>query len=75
MEKQVPSIGRIVVFENPNNNGAPSAAIIVAVNNEENVNLVAWDSIGNQSAFTSVSIGEGLGRWNWPKYVAPKKVD
>lgn len=65
---QKPSKGRIVMFHNPHSNSI-DAAMIVAVHSDTSVNLVSWNEGGTATTFTSVSLGEGSGRWNWPTKV------
>lgn len=68
--KQKPSIGRIVHFNRKSGDTVvQEPALIVAVHNDECVNLVAWNSGGTQNTETSVLLGEGEGRWNWPARV------
>jgi hypothetical protein len=65
MEKQKPSLGRIVKFHNPHS-GKIEPALIVAVHSDENVNLVSWNEFGTQNTHQSVTLGEGPDRWHWP---------
>ena len=45
------------------------AALIVHVHSDMRVNLVVWDEYGNQTARTSVGMGEGRHQWRWPPQV------
>lgn len=63
---QKPTLGRIVHY---NNAGTIEPGLIVAVHNDECVSLVTWNSGGTSSSRSSVAMGEGEGRWNWPARV------
>lgn len=54
---QKPSVGRIVHFQECN------AAIVVAVNEDESLNLVGWENDGTQ-VFVP-----GATNWHWPERV------
>lgn len=64
MENKKPTIGRIVRFTN-NQNGE-RAAIVAHVFSDECVNLCVIEPDGTTTSATSVTLGEGTYRWNWP---------
>jgi hypothetical protein len=67
---QRPSVGRIVHYLRANGDIlVREAALIVAVFNEEVVNLVAWNENGTSHTQTSVRRGGGAGNWDWPKII------
>ena len=69
-----PTIGRIVIFNMPDNlrngvNGNKSdqlPAIIVAAWSETTVNLKVITDGQNDLWVTSVSFGDGPNQWSWP---------
>jgi hypothetical protein len=64
---RVPTIGRIVIFQNAHGDKLP--AIVVKVHSPTTVNLqVFLDSSGTQYA-TSVQQGPTAGFWDWPVQV------
>ncbi len=74
MEKQKPSVGRVVHFhslatENGVETLTPQAAFVVAVHTETCVSVVAWNEWGTANAHRSVTQGDGAGQWNWPARV------
>ncbi len=67
---QIPSIGRIVHFLVDNSGVLESrAGIIVAVHNDECINVVHWNAGGTASCATSVLVGTAAGCWCWPPRV------
>ena len=79
MAEQKPSIGRIVHYNDDpylpvldSDGPGPDrwlAALVVAVHNEEAVNLVIWDETGNRSFRSLVSHGTDRYQWRWPPRV------
>jgi hypothetical protein len=69
MEKQTPSVGRIVHFF-PSGSSEPQAALVIKVWNSELVNVSACNENGTWSSYTSVQQGDAAdtsrSRWNWP---------
>lgn len=62
-----PTVNRNVIFNA--DNGEKHAAIIAYVWNDELVNLACFDRNGVAYNRTSVQLGDGPGRWNWPTRV------
>lgn len=72
MEKQKPSIGRIVHYY-PNGDTTPQAALVIAVDSDEVVKVQACNAGGTWNTRTSVPFDETPGatreRWCWPPRV------
>lgn len=71
MEKKIPTIGRVVLFNRQDGDKViQQAAFVVAVHTEETVSLVVWNEYGTSMSERSITqgpIGEA-GRWSWPVY-------
>ena len=71
--------GRFVRYKHQANNSAPIVelvAMIVFVHDmteagPDCVNLTYWDINGFSHTALKVKLGDGLGEWAWPKYIAP----
>lgn len=68
MGEQVISIGRIVVYKCPND-GTLDPAIAMSVNEDGTANIMAFGLEGTR-AILSVTQGDGLGEWEWPRRVS-----
>lgn len=68
MEDQVPTVGRIVHFNQ--GDGIHLAAVVAKVYSPTCVNLGIFSDFGTVSGLTSVlydGSGEGLATWHWPE--------
>lgn len=71
MEKKIPTIGRVVLFNRQKGDYVvQEAALVVAVHTEETVSLVVWNEFGTPNSERSITMGPigEAGRWSWPVY-------